>query len=186
MRIFCVNQSNLPFFRQRHERSRDVDGKAHDSDRAAIRSRLPVLGAGMKHSSERQVLAAAAHLVERFAAHDRDGYFACFAPTASFIFHTHPEILPSRAAYRTLWREWEKTAKFKVLSCRSSDASATMLADGVGLFTHKVETRVSFDGAEQTVFERESILFQKDEVGRWLAVHEHLSPLTSPLSSEEA
>ena len=66
-----------------------------------------------------QVLRAATHLIERFAAHDVAGYFATFAPEATFIFHNAPEFLPSRAAYEALWQRWERDDGFHVLACRT-------------------------------------------------------------------
>ncbi|XQM27237.1 hypothetical protein ACNSZF_13125 [Burkholderia gladioli] len=37
--------------------------------------------------TEQQVLAAADVLIDAFARHDREAYFAAFAPEASFVFH---------------------------------------------------------------------------------------------------
>jgi hypothetical protein len=49
------------------------------------------------------VRAAANHLIERFGAFDRDAYFACFAPEATFVFHTTNRVLGSCwAAHRTI------------------------------------------------------------------------------------
>lgn len=126
----------------------------------------------------REVLAAAARLVARFGAHDSDGYFACFAPEASFLFHNHPHRLDSREAYRALWRQWESRDGFRVLGCASFDGAVQRLGPDIALFTHRVETRLSLGGAEQMAQERENILFQRQADGCWLAVHEHLSPHT--------
>ncbi len=120
------------------------------------------------------VLAAAAHLVGRFAAHDRAGYFACFAPQASFIFHGTREFLPTRAAYEALWRRWESEDGFRVLACHSFEQRAEVFSD-IAVFTHKVETRLAFGADEQSSVERETIIFQRQPDGGWLAVHEHLS-----------
>ena len=56
---------------------------------------------------EQQVLVAAVALVEAFARHDAATYFAAFGPDATFCFHSHPEVLRSRAEYEELWRSWE-------------------------------------------------------------------------------
>jgi SnoaL-like domain len=43
------------------------------------------------------------------------------------------------------------------------------------VFTHRVATRARFGDREETLDERETIVFLRDR-GGWLAVHEHLSP----------
>lgn len=122
-----------------------------------------------------QVLGAATHLVSCFAAHNTEAYFACFSPSASFIFYNHSEILQSRSQYHRLWKYWEDTVAFRVLGCTSTSNTVKMIGD-IGLFTHVVETEVSLSGLEYKMHERETILFKRDESGRWLAIHEHLSP----------
>ena len=117
---------------------------------------------------------AAEALIDAFAAHDRERYFGAFAPEASFIFHHVPRVLASRAAYEELWRSWEAEG-FHVGSCISSDAQVQMLGDDVAVFTHHVTTRL--DGVDEFQQERETIVLQRQADGRWLGVHEHLSPL---------
>jgi ketosteroid isomerase-like protein len=51
-----------------------------------------------------------------------------------------------------------------------------MLGDDVGVFTHDVLTNVRIEGKETEQRERETIVFRREPDGRWLAVHEHLSP----------
>ena len=45
----------------------------------------------------------------------------------------------------------------------------------VAVFTHRVRTTVSTHEGEAVLHERETIVFAQRE-GRWLGVHEHLSP----------
>jgi len=123
-----------------------------------------------------EVLAAAGRLVEAFANHDVQRYFAAFREDATFVFHTHPQVLRSRAQYQELWRAWEEDG-FRVLSCVSSDQLVQDLG-AAAVFTHRVATRVSSGGAEEQLDERETIVFVRDG-DRWLAVHEHLSPAPS-------
>jgi ketosteroid isomerase-like protein len=123
-----------------------------------------------------QVLQAAEVLVQAFARHDSAAYFAAFAPEASFVFHTLPQRLDSRAAYQAVWQSWEHEFGFRVLSC-SSSAQHVQWVGEAALFTHTVDTVLAIDGAEQAMRERETIVFQRDAAQRWLAVHEHLSPL---------
>lgn len=123
---------------------------------------------------ESTVLSAAAALVDAFARHDRDAYFASFAPEATFLFYNLDRPLDGRAAYEAEWALWEERDGFRVLSCRSTDRKVQLVGD-VAIFTHAVETDVSVGGERVTNNERETIVFSRDPAGRWLAVHEHLS-----------
>ncbi|SOC45243.1 ketosteroid isomerase-like protein [Rhizobium subbaraonis] len=120
------------------------------------------------------VTAAADRLVEAFGRHDVEAYFAAFAENATFVFHNLDRVLTSRDAYRAEWRLWEERDGFRVLGCRSSE-QRIQLAGDTAIFTHRVETRVEFGGEPIDTQERETIVFQQDEHGAWLAVHEHLS-----------
>ena len=124
--------------------------------------------------AEAEVRAAAAALVEAFAAHDTVAYFACFAPEASFVFYTAPERLPDRAAYERLWAQWEQEDGFHVHGCTSSAADVVVIGDAA-VFVHDVDTDVELGGTRETVHERETIVFER-RAGQWIAVHEHLSP----------
>jgi ketosteroid isomerase-like protein len=125
-------------------------------------------------STADEVLAAARLLVEAFGRHDTDAYFASFAPEATFIFYTTSDRLACREDYQRLWREWELQDGFRVLSC----ASARQLVQDLGavaVFSHEVTTVVRTQAGEQTLLERETIVFRRDGE-HWTAVHEHLSP----------
>lgn len=121
------------------------------------------------------VAEAAAAIVDAFAATDTARYFAAFAPDATFVFHTEPARLDSRAAYEHLWAEWLESG-WRVLSCASSD-SRVQVFDGGGIFTHTVDTTVHTADGDESYRERETIVFALQH-GRLVAVHEHLSPLT--------
>lgn len=129
-------------------------------------------------TAEAEVLAAAATLVDAFGRHDAPAYFACFDADATFLFHNHPELLASRAAWEALWRRWEDEDGFRVLGCRSSDQAVRLLTEDVAVFTHRVETEARVGGEAATTHERETIVFRRGPHG-WRAVHEHLSPLTA-------
>jgi ketosteroid isomerase-like protein len=120
------------------------------------------------------VLDAAATLVDAFGRHDAAAYFGAFRPDATFVFHSHPEPLRSRADYERLWRGWEADG-FRVLACRSTDRHVQLLGD-VAVFTHRVATTVRAGEAEESLDERETIVFARDGDAGWSAVHEHLSP----------
>jgi uncharacterized protein (TIGR02246 family) len=124
---------------------------------------------------EAEVLDAARLLVEAFGAHDTAVYFASFAPEATFVFHTHPRPLRSREAYHELWTSWEQDG-FRVVSCASTDQHVQVLSGDVAVFTHRVHTVVRTGAEEESLDERETIVFRRQGEGRWLAVHEHLSP----------
>jgi uncharacterized protein (TIGR02246 family) len=129
------------------------------------------------------VLDAAQALVAAFGAHDTAAYFASFAPDATFVFHTHPEPLRSRAAYEELWASWEEDG-FRVVSCVSSEQHVQVLTGDVAVFTHRVHTVVRTGPEEESLDERETIVFRREPDGRWSAVHEHLSP--SAVAASEA
>lgn len=121
-----------------------------------------------------EVMAAAQSLVDAFGRHDVARYFAQFSDDATFVFHTVDRVLRSRREYEELWRGWEAEEEFHVLSCRSANGAVRLIGSDAAVFTHTVTTVVSTKGKEETVEERETIVFGRLG-GRWLAVHEHLS-----------
>jgi len=121
------------------------------------------------------VLAAADRLVNAFGSHDRDSYFSAFAPGATFIFHNLDRRLGTRAEYEAEWTLWETRDGFHVEACRSSDRDV-QIAGSIAIFTHSVETDLTFNGQPAKSVERETIVFEKQPTGEWLAIHEHLSP----------
>ena len=123
---------------------------------------------------EQEVLAAGDALVRAFAGGDSAAYFACFAPEATFVFHTTPQRLGSRAAYEALWEKWVTEDGFRVISCTSTDPVVQVLGPDAAVFAHDVATVVEVGGGREQLSERESIVFaRRDDV--WMAVHEHLS-----------
>jgi ketosteroid isomerase-like protein len=123
------------------------------------------------------VLAAADHLVAAFAATDTDAYFACFAESATFVFHPEAVRLDDRAAYESLWGEWLASG-WRVEECESTDRLVQVLGDAA-VFSHSVRTVTSVAGERTEALERESIVFTLAG-GELLAVHEHLSPAPQP------
>lgn len=124
---------------------------------------------------QQEVLAAADAVVRAFAGGDSAAYFACFAPEATFVFHTTPQRLGSRAAYEALWEQWVTEDGFRVVACASSNQHVQILGADSAVFVHDVATVLELGGAREELSERETIVFERrDEV--WMAVHEHLSP----------
>ena len=121
------------------------------------------------------VRAAAAELVAAFGEGRLDDYFGCFAPDATFVFHTTPERLDSVDEYRRLWARWVEEDGFRVVSCRTSDTNVQLFGD-LAVVSHSVETRIATNEGQDTLHERETIVMQRGPDGRWLGVHEHLSP----------
>lgn len=118
---------------------------------------------------------AAERLVSAFGEGRLDDYFACFSPNATFLFHTTDRRLGSLDEYRALWDRWVQEDGFRVLACSTFDTFVQELGD-TAILAHSVETRVATTRGEETLHERETIVFALQPEGRWLAVHEHLSP----------
>jgi ketosteroid isomerase-like protein len=95
--------------------------------------------------------------------------------------------LLSRDAYQALWDNWRREDGFEVLSCTSSNAFVSLQGD-VAVFIHDVATELRMQGEQLFSQERETIVFKKQgfrkqEEGRWLACHEHLSAMPEGLPS---
>ena len=121
-----------------------------------------------------EVLKAAKSIVAAFGSHDSDAYFAAFHTDATFIFHNTREVLYSKMEYLSLWKVWESQG-FHVVSCRSIQPFVHVLSDEIAIFTHSVETEMKLGDEKLSSHERETIVFVVFD-GKWLAVHEHLSP----------
>ena len=128
----------------------------------------------MTTTTVQEVRAAADALVAAFAEGRLDDYFGAFAPDASFVFHTTPQRLGSTAEYRALWQRWVDEDGFRILGCVSSAQLIQPFGD-TAVFSHDVQTRIATDSGEETVQERETIVFARGDGGGWVAVHEHLS-----------
>jgi ketosteroid isomerase-like protein len=126
-------------------------------------------------SAEGEVRRAAAALVSAFGRSDLDEYFACFAGDATFLFHTTGRLLTSTDDYRREWARWATDDGFRVLDCATGDTVVQVLGS-TAVLTHRVRTTVSTHEGEAVLHERETIVFAQQPGGRWLAVHEHLSP----------
>jgi ketosteroid isomerase-like protein len=126
-------------------------------------------------SAVQDVRRAADALVAAFGRGDLDEYFACFTADATFLFHTTDALLPSTADYRVEWARWEDEDGLRVLDCTTSDSDIRLHGD-TAVLTHRVRTTVRASGATSVLHERETIVFRRQDDGRWLAVHEHLSP----------
>jgi uncharacterized protein (TIGR02246 family) len=129
----------------------------------------------MSTDPEQEIASAATALVQAFGSHDTEAYFGCFDTGATFLFYSSERQLDSRAQYEAEWASWE-AGGFRVLACASTDQHIQLLDDDVAVFTHRVDTRVRDAEGEHDLAERETIIWRRDADGRWLGVHEHLSP----------
>ena len=129
----------------------------------------------MSTDREREIAAAAAALVQAFGSHDREVYFASFDASATFMFYSSQRRFDSRAEYEAEWASWE-AAGFRILACVSTDQHVQLLDENVAVFTHRVDTRLRDADGDHDLVERETIIWRRDANGRWLGVHEHLSP----------
>ena len=136
------------------------------------------MNAAVIRRDEQDVLDAVAAIVSAFGDGRLDDYFARFHPDCSFVFHTSERRLDSVADYRTLWDRWVAEDGFRVRSCRSRNAHVQVWGDAA-IVTHDVETQVQTRSSDEVLQEQETIVFVRQADGRWLAVHEHLSPSKS-------
>lgn len=113
-------------------------------------------------------------IVAAFARSDAESYFRHFHPEATFLFHDLSVRLESRAAYEELWSRWVAEDGFAVRSCTSNEQRVQDFGDAA-VFTHRVHTVRLVGGETEELFERETIVLQRDG-DTWTCVHEHLSP----------
>ncbi len=125
---------------------------------------------------EQDVRDAVAAIVSAFGDGRLDDYFGGFHPDCSFVFYTSEHRLNTVAEYRALWDRWIAEDGFEVRSCRTRDTYVQVWGDAA-VVTHAVETRVHTRTSEDVLLERETIVLVRQADGRWLAVHEHLSPV---------
>ena len=121
-----------------------------------------------------EVRAAADRLMEAFSTGDEQGYFDCFHPDATFLVPRRGSRSVLGPEYRALARTWKDEHGFRVLSSTSHDADIRVFED-TAILTHRVTTTQLWDGEETALHERESIVYQRQDDGAWLAIHEHLS-----------
>jgi uncharacterized protein (TIGR02246 family) len=113
-------------------------------------------------------------LVTAFGEGRLDEYFACFADEATLVFHSAP-WLGSLEQYRTAWDRWVNEDDFAILAVKTDVTSVQRFGDAVVL-THSIQTRQSTTAGVEALDERETIVFARQPDGRWLVVHQHLSP----------
>lgn len=125
-------------------------------------------------SAEDEVRRTADALVSAFGSNDTEAYFACFADDATFLFHTTDRLLASAEEYRREWARWVAEDDFRVLDCTTEDTVVQLLGE-TAVLTHRVLTTVAGRSGTDVLRERETIVFVRRD-GRWVGVHEHLSP----------
>jgi ketosteroid isomerase-like protein len=128
---------------------------------------------GVDHTNA--VVDASKAIVSAFGRDDPEAYFKLFASDATFIFHTTQRRLEDRRAYELEWATWRRDLGFRVRSCTSAN-QRVQLFGAVAILSHDVRTEITTNDGDATLMERETIVFHR-RGDRWVAVHEHLSPL---------
>jgi len=121
------------------------------------------------------VRAAVDAIVSAFGDGRLADYFGAFHPECTFVFYTTDRRLESVAEYRRVWDEWVRDDGFEVVSCSTSGTRIQRWGEAA-VVTHAVRTRVRTNDGDQDLDERETIVLVRQPDGRWLGVHEHLSP----------
>jgi ketosteroid isomerase-like protein len=124
---------------------------------------------------ESQVLEAYERLVSAFREGRWDDKFACFVPEATVV--DGAQWFGSLDEYRSAWERW--AAEQDVLPVPLSVDTRIMklqMLDQAAVLTHSIDSRERTDAGEETVHEVETIVFGRQPDGRWLIVHQHLSP----------
>lgn len=120
----------------------------------------------------REVREAYEQLMNAFADGDTDRYFACFHEDSWFVFPGEP-VLEPRSTYRSAWSRWRDEG-IRFTDVVADDVRMRVFGE-TAVVTHRIATTVTARGKATVDRERESIIFARTD-GRWLAVHEHLSP----------
>jgi ketosteroid isomerase-like protein len=122
---------------------------------------------------EKEVLEAYERLVSAF----REGRdkFGSFADEATIV--DGGQWFGSLAEYRGAWDAWtEKMGHLPVpASVETRVMSLQMLGD-TAVLVHSIESQERTDAREETEREIETIVFGRQPGGRWLILHQHLSP----------
>jgi ketosteroid isomerase-like protein len=124
---------------------------------------------------ESEVLEAYERLVASFREGRWQDKFASFAEEATVV--DGGRWFGSLDEYRSAWNEW--AAQHDVVPVPLSVDTRVMKLQMLGqaaVLTHFIESRERTDAAEESVQEVETIVFGKQPDGRWLIVHQHLSP----------
>jgi ketosteroid isomerase-like protein len=124
---------------------------------------------------DNEVREAYDRLVTAFREGRWDDKFASFSGDATFV--DGGRWFGSLDEYRTAWKRWEaeQDALPVPLSVETCIRKLKMLGQAAVL-THSIESRQPTDAGEETVHEIETIVFGKQPDGRWLIVHQHISP----------
>ena len=124
---------------------------------------------------ESEVREAYERLVAAFREGRWDDKFACFAEEATVV--DGGRWFGSLDEYRAEWNRCaaEQDALRGPVSVDTRMMKLQMLGQAAVL-THSINSRERTDAGEETVHEVEAIVFGKQPDGRWLIVHQHLSP----------
>lgn len=124
---------------------------------------------------ESEIRQAYERLVAAFREGRWDDKFASFAEEATVV--DGGAWFGSLSEYRAAWNRWaEQQDVLPVpLSVDTRIMKLQMLGQAAVL-THSIDSRERTDAGEETAHEVETIVFGWQPDGRWLIVHQHLSP----------
>jgi len=125
---------------------------------------------------EREVWESYERLVSAFREGRWDEKFLSFADDATVV--DGGRWFGSLEEYRSAWNEWaaQQDTLPVPLSVDTRILRLQMLGQSAVL-THAIDSRErTDDGGEETVSEVETIVLAEQSDGRWLIVHQHLSP----------
>ena len=130
---------------------------------------------GEAQAVENEVREAYERLVAAFREGRWDDKFACFAAGATVV--DGGRWFRSLDEYRAEWNRW--AAEQDALPVPRSVDTRIMdlqIFGQAAVLTHSIVSRERTDAGEEAVHEVETIVFGKQRDGRWLIVHQHLSP----------
>ena len=126
-------------------------------------------------AAEHEVLEAYERLVAIFREGRWAEKFACFAQEATVVDGGH--WFGSLDEYRSAWERWMAGHDSPPVPLSVDTRVLKVQLHGeAAVLTHSIESLERTDSGERTVREIESMVFGKQPDGRWLVLHQHLSP----------
>jgi uncharacterized protein (TIGR02246 family) len=127
-------------------------------------------------AAEREVREAYERLVAAFREGRLDDKFACFADDATVA--DGGRWFGSLAEYRSAWDRWlaEQGGFVPPLSVETHILKLRVFGEAAVLI-HSIDSRQRTDAGEERELEIETTVFGRQPDGRWLIVHQQISPM---------
>lgn len=124
---------------------------------------------------ESEIRQAYERLVAAFREGRWDDKFASFAEEATVA--DGGAWFGSLSEYRAAWNRWaEQQDVLPVPMSVDTRILKLQMLGQAAVLTHAIDSRERTDAGEETTHEVETIVFGRQPDGRWLIVHQHLSP----------